>query len=275
MIEVEERPLRAFEEDRAAFVHPVVQEQRRVGDVGGEPLPLSEGLVRDRFRLPQILTALLQPAPRLAFDDAPDLLDERRAIGQIADADPDPRRLGFVGRADPPLRRADPRGVSRRRLAHRIQAFQQRKDDVCAVADEQTVVENDASGQEVVDLFQELREIEHRPVSDHDARLGTEDARRDVLQRVPPAGDRDRVPGVRPALIARDDVEAVGEEVDDLPLPFVAPLRADDGEVRPHAGQPAFPNRPATRKASDSSSWALSRNPCAPSWCRNSRMLSL
>ena len=38
----------------------------------------------------------------------------------------------------------------------------------------------------------------------------------------------DRVPGVVAAVVSRDDVEAVGEKVDDLPLALVAPLTAQD-----------------------------------------------
>jgi hypothetical protein len=35
------------------------------------------------------------------------------------------------------------------------------------------------------------------------------------------------VPGVRPALVAADDVRFLGQQVDDLALPLVAPLRTD------------------------------------------------
>ncbi len=38
----------------------------------------------------------------------------------------------------------------------------------------------------------------------------------------------DRVPGVVAAVVAGDDVEAVGEKVNDLALPLVAPLSAQD-----------------------------------------------
>src|ERR1035438_94471 len=37
--------------------------------------------------------------------------------------------------------------------------------------------------------------------------------------------------GVVPALIARDDVEAVGEEIDNLPLTLVPPLGSQDDYV--------------------------------------------
>src|SRR6185503_14415072 len=57
------------------------------------------------------------------------------------------------------------------------------------------------------------------------------------------AGD-DRVPGIRAALVAAHDIRLLGEQVDDLALAFVAPLRADhDGRghrrrvARPSVGE--------------------------------------
>ena len=43
--------------------------------------------------------------------------------------------------------------------------------------------------------------------------------------------DEDGVAGVVAALIARHDIEVLGEEIDDLSLAFVAPLRAQDDDV--------------------------------------------
>ncbi len=50
--------------------------------------------------------------------------------------------------------------------------------------------------------------------------------------------DDDRVPGVRPALVAADDISTLREQVDDLALALVTPLRADD-DGRWHAPQSA------------------------------------
>ena len=55
-----------------------------------------------------------------------------------------------------------------------------------------------------------------------------DDPRRDLPDLVRLAVDDDRVPGVRAALVAADEVGVLGEQVDDLALPLVAPLRADD-----------------------------------------------
>ena len=55
---------------------------------------------------------------------------------------------------------------------------------------------------------------------------GRDETEREVLVR-----ELHGVAGVVPALIASDDVEAFTEEIDDLPLAFVSPLRADDCRV--------------------------------------------
>ena len=46
--------------------------------------------------------------------------------------------------------------------------------------------------------------------------------------------DDDRVPRVRAALVTADDIRVLREQVDDLALAFVSPLRADD-DGRKHA----------------------------------------
>ena len=137
-----------------------------------------------------------------------------------------------------------------------------------AIADEQTAVERHAARDQVVDLRDQFREIQNRAVSDHDPRLGAEHAGGDVLQCVAPAADRDRVPRIRAALVACDDLEPIGEEVDDLPLPFVAPLGAHDREVCAHRRQAVAgggDSKVATRNAKASWICVLSRKPCAPS----------
>ncbi len=43
--------------------------------------------------------------------------------------------------------------------------------------------------------------------------------------------DENRVAGIVAALIARDDVEALGQQVDYFALAFIAPLRAENNYV--------------------------------------------
>ena len=42
--------------------------------------------------------------------------------------------------------------------------------------------------------------------------------------------DLNRVPGVVSALIANNNVEMLGEEIDDLAFAFITPLGADDND---------------------------------------------
>jgi hypothetical protein len=49
------------------------------------------------------------------------------------------------------------------------------------------------------------------------------------MEREVPVAELHGVPGVVPAVVARGEVETVGEEIDDLPLPLVSPLTAENG----------------------------------------------
>jgi hypothetical protein len=74
--------------------------------------------------------------------------------------------------------------------------------------------------------------IDHHAVSDHARLAGVEDPARDEVElpRLPVA--HDRVAGVVAALEANDHVRPFREQVDDLALPLVAPLGANDDDSR-------------------------------------------
>ena len=98
------------------------------------------------------------------------------------------------------------------------------------VGDEEVVADRDAGGPDRLDLGEQRLEVD-------------DDARTDDGPSVPrkmPAGSRcsakrrvaelDGVSGVVASVVARDDVETVGEQVHDLALALVAPLSAQDGQ---------------------------------------------
>jgi hypothetical protein len=58
-----------------------------------------------------------------------------------------------------------------------------------------------------------------------------EDAGRDQMEDEPLLPDEDRVAGVVAAVVAGHHLHLVGEQVDDLTLPLVAPLGAGDDDV--------------------------------------------
>ena len=82
-----------------------------------------------------------------------------------------------------------------------------------------------------VDFGQQRRRIEHQPVADHGLLAGPQNAARNQLQDELPVADENRVAGIVPALITRHDIEALGEQIDDLPLAFVSPLGSQDDYV--------------------------------------------
>ena len=86
----------------------------------------------------------------------------------------------------------------------------------------------DPAGLEAVDLPQEHLRIDDDAVADHihDARV--EDAARDQLEGIGLPIDHDGVAGVVAALVADDQRHLTREEVGELALALVPPLRSHD-----------------------------------------------
>ena len=119
-----------------------------------------------------------------------------------------------------------------------------------------------AAALEVVEL------LDHDPRIDDAAgpdrrRLAGDDAGRDLADLVGLAVDDDRVPGVRPTLVAADEVGVLGEQVDDLALALVAPLRTDDHGGRHGDSLHASDSR---RRRARPSRRRLARTSMLPQW---------
>ena len=96
----------------------------------------------------------------------------------------------------------------------------------CALPESTTIDGSMPRSVEQVDLVDEDLCIDDAARADHRPGAG-DDAARHLPELPRLAADDDRVPGVGPALIAAHDVRILGEQVDDLALALVAPLRAD------------------------------------------------
>ena len=83
------------------------------------------------------------------------------------------------------------------------------------------------------DLGEQRRRVDHQAVADHGLLPGPQNAARNQLEDELLLADEDRVARVVSALIARDDIEPFGEEIDDLSFALVAPLGAEDDYVSP------------------------------------------
>ncbi len=105
-----------------------------------------------------------------------------------------------------------------------------RQHEMRAVAHVESPFDVDAVGDELVDLGEQRLGIEHDAVADRAAHALVQDAARDLVEDERQVAQVDRVPGVRAALVADHPVGALGEDVDEFSLPFVAPLGADDDD---------------------------------------------
>src|SRR6266536_1060351 len=154
-----------------------------------------------------------------------ELLPEDLRVEQVLDADPEPEGLVGVGRPDPPFRRPDLQ-LAEPPLAALVDRDVPRHDHV-RVRREMDPVDRDSARSQLVELFDQDLGIDHAARADHTL-LAAQDPGGDVADLVGLAADNDRVPSVRPAVVAADKVRVLGEQVDDLALAFVSPLGSYD-----------------------------------------------
>jgi len=241
VVDVEEDPLGAFEEDLLAPRRPLVEELRDVPDVGHELLRPTRVLLEHGLGVEGGQAEGPQDGI-LGGDVLGDLLPEHPEVGQVAGPDAQSGRLVLVGRADPAAGRPDlllAAPVLRDPLGKRVPGH----DQVRAPADGDPLrPDADALRFEIGGLLEKGRGREHEPVADDAESRRMEDARGDEVEDDLAAPDVDRVPGVMAPLITGDDIEGRGQQVDDLALAFVAPLSAENEEVGhgfPFAGSEA------------------------------------
>ena len=203
MVEVEQRRLGSLEEHMRAVAQRTVDEQRDVADVRRETLGEGRGALPDLFQVERRhLVDLREPDVLLGERDL-QLLAEDLRVEDVLDADADPRGLVGVRRADSAPGRPDLQGAepSLRRLIdcdvpRHDQVRVSRNDDDRGV---------DAPRRELVELVEQHLRIDDAPRADHRRLARDHTARRlPDLERLA-AGD-DRVPCVRAALVAADDL---------------------------------------------------------------------
>ena len=213
------------EDDALAVLQRAVDYQRRVGDHRAQPLGVALVALEHACQLEWLHTVdTLEPDVLLCERDL-DLLREDLRVEQVLDADPEPVRLVRVRRADPAVGCPDlqlPQAALTRLVDERMP-----RHDQVRVPREPDELGGDATRLEVVQLIDHDLRVDHAAGAD-DALLAADDPGGDVLELVGLAVGHDGVAGVGTAVVAADEVGVLRQQVDDLPLPFVAPLRADD-----------------------------------------------
>ena len=91
--------------------------------------------------------------------------------------------------------------------------------------------DGDALPLQFCDFIEERLRIEHHAVADDGELRRPQHAGRQQRQLVSLAIDDERMAGIVAALEAHDDVGLLRQPVDDLALPLVAPLGADDDNI--------------------------------------------
>ena len=139
-----------------------------------------------------------------------------------------PRRATLSSYAGPIPRPVVP--IALRVHALGVEQLVVRQHEMRAVAHVESPFDVDPVRDELVDLGEQLLRVEHDAVSDRAAHALVEDSARDLVEHERQVAQIDRVSGVRAALIADHPVGALGQHVDQLSLPLVAPLCADNDD---------------------------------------------
>ena len=242
MIDVEQRALRPLEHDRAPLAPRPIQEQRHVRDPRRHALP---GAAQVREHLPRVHRRIADDAVA-GVDVVLHRLGQRLGVGQVADPHAAPRDLVFVRRADASRRGAD-LALAAARLAEQVELPVIRQDQVGLVADQEPVADDDPGLRDFIDLGEERLRVDDNAVADDAGDALVEHAGRQQPQHELAAVGVHGMPGVVPALVAGHDREMRREQVDDLALAFIPPLRAENSDVHnccillPHAVAKAAP----------------------------------
>ncbi len=162
----------------------------------------------------------------LLLQDHLELLTEDLGVEEVLDTEPDAGRLVRVGGADAPAGRTQC-VLAEVALGDPVELGVVRHDQV-GVATHHHAAGVDALGRQRVELGEEDAGVHHHAVADDRGDVGIEDAARDELEGEGHAVDHDGVAGVVAALVADDHVHVPGQEVGELALALVAPLRPDD-----------------------------------------------
>ena len=164
---------------------------------------------------------------------AVDLGPQRLQVDQIHDADgaaarPCPHRPGRC-RAWWCRSHSTPAPASRRPSKLAVQ----RQDQRGIVGDAQILARDaDAGGAQRADFLRQRPGVDDDAIADHRQLALPHDARGQQRKLVGDAVDDERMPGIVPALEAHDDIGPLRKPVDDLALALIAPLRADDRDIR-------------------------------------------
>ena len=164
-----------------------------------------------------------------------------------------PERRDLSAYVGPMPRRVVPRALRPRRRSARKSSSMWYGRIRWALPDTFSRLQSMPRASHAVDLVEQHRRLDHDTVADDRHHVVVEHPRRQELEGEGLTVHDDRVAGVVAALVADDHGHLLGQQIGQLPLALVSPLRADDdgcrhwGSSRPPTGQPRDQSMVAAR----------------------------
>ena len=144
-------------------------------------------------------------------------------------------RFVFVSRTDSPRSRADS-ALAKMLFDGVLDLAVVGKNQMTTVRNKQTSADRGTGFLHGFDFLDERQGIQHHAITDDARGVRMKDSGRHQMQHMPAAADDHCMSGVMSTLVAGHAIEPLGQDVDDLALAFVSPLRADDCQVHVRVG---------------------------------------
>ena len=230
VVDIEQRALRALEQNMLALTQRVVQKLRGFCHVGTNDLGIRQIRVADFIHGERALAVHLLQDGVLHLERRLHLHAEHVLVHQILDADAAAGGFVLIARADAAVGGSD-FVFTQLELGRLVQLDMVGHDHVSIAGDLQALAGQALALQHAHLLNQHLR-VHHHTVADNRHRVLVHDTRRNKVQCELLIAVNHRVAGVVSALVAHHVVEVAGNEVGHLSLAFVTPLGSDQHHVR-------------------------------------------
>ena len=225
MVDVEQRTLRTFKQHALAGLAQFMADAGHVRLHRIDIFTKRHGFIEGLLEVHRLHAQVLGQHEVVVIQRRTQLFGQRVGIVQIGNADTATRHLVFIRRANPA-----PGGANRLAtgslFAGLIQCDVVRHDQRRGGRNLQPWAHFHASGFQFLDFLAQCGRRDHHPVADQAQRVVAQDAGRDQVQHRLLAVDDQRVAGVVAALKAHHRADILGEQVHNLALALIAPLRA-------------------------------------------------
>ena len=233
MVDVQQRALRTLEQDAAAGVPKRGQLEADVADQRLDAFGLGQRFLQHLLEVDGTFLEIVLQHEVAEIQQLAEFRREALAVEQVGHPDGTPGHLVLVGRADAAPGGAD-RARAARPLASEVQRDVRRQYQRAIGADAQSLEDRHAARGQHVRFLQQRGQRQHDAVADEALHALVQDAGGNQRQdRLLPAYHQ-RVTGVVTTLEAGDARRPLRQQVDDLALALVAPLRADDDDHPAH-----------------------------------------